>query len=49
MCRQNQLWGCCLMAFGFGILIGLWLESGFLCVCLGFALMICGVCITRRK
>lgn len=49
MCRQNQLFGCSLMAFGFGILIGMWLESGFLCGCLGIGLLICGLSMTRRK
>ena len=28
MCRQNQLFGFCLMAFGLGVLVGLGLEGG---------------------
>ncbi len=49
MCRQNQLFGCALMAFGLGVLIGLWLEQGFVCACLGFGLLIFGFCIVRKK
>ena len=29
MCRRNQVCGCVLIAFGFGLLVGLCLESGF--------------------
>lgn len=49
MCRQNQLLGCALMAFGLGVLIGLWLEGGFFCSCIGFGLLIFGFCVLRRK
>ena len=49
MRRQKQLWGGVLMAFGFGILVGTWLTSGFWCHCLGIALMLCGLCVCRRK
>ena len=35
MCRRNQMWGCCLIAFGLGLLIGLCLESSFICGCIG--------------
>lgn len=49
MCRQNQLWGCMLIAFGVGILIGLWLEGGFLCGCLGLGLLVLGLCVARKK
>lgn len=49
MCRQNQLWGCVLMAFGLGVLVGLWLEKGFVCGCLGLGLMIFGFCVMKRK
>ncbi len=48
MCRRNQLWGWLLMAFGFGLLLGLWLEGGFFCHCFGFGSMIVGFCICRR-
>jgi len=49
MCRHNQLWGCTLLAFGLGVLVGLWIESGFLAHCFGFAMIILGWCIARKK
>lgn len=49
MCRQNQLWGCVLLAFGLGLLFGLWLNSGFLAHCIGFGLMICGCAVMKKK
>ena len=35
MCRRNQLLGCALLAFGFGLLVGTWLESGLFCCLFG--------------
>ncbi len=49
MCRQNQLWGCALLTFGLGVLIGTWLHSGFICHILGFALIFLGLGFVRRK
>ena len=49
MCRQNQLWGCVLMAFGLGVLIGMWLESGFLCYLFGIGLLVLGAGMAKRK
>ena len=49
MCRHNQLWGCTLMAFGLGVLIGLWLESGFFCVCFGLGLIFTGFCVCGKN
>ncbi len=49
MCRQNQLWGCVIMAFGLGLLLGLCLDGGFICGCLGFGLLIAGACVLRKK
>ena len=49
MCRYYQLWGSILVAFGFGILIGIWIEGGFFSHCLGFLLMIIGFGIGRKK
>lgn len=49
MCRQNQLWGCVLLAFGLGVLIGLWIESGFLAHCFGFAVIFVGCGVIRRR
>ena len=49
MCRQNQLWGFVLIAFGAGVLIGTWLEGGFLCHCFGFGPIVGGLGILRKK
>ncbi len=49
MCRQNQLWGFLILAFGFGVLVGLWLESGFLQYCFAFGLLLIGFNMLRRK
>lgn len=49
MCRQNQLYGGCLLAFGLGVLIGTWLTSGLLCHLIGFGLIVLGFCIIRRR
>ena len=49
MCRYNQLWGCVMMAFGLGILIGTWLEGGFLCHCFGFGVIVVGVGVMKKK
>ena len=42
MCRRNQLLGCGMSAFGLGLVIGIWLEGGFLPCCLGLGLMLFG-------
>lgn len=49
MCRQNQVMGFCLIAFGLGILVGLGLEGGFLCWCLGIGLILSGICGLGKK
>lgn len=49
MCRQNQLWGLLTIAFGLGILVGLWLESGFFPYCIALGLLFLGYNIVRRK
>ena len=49
MCRQNQLWGWMLIAFGAGLLTGLCLDGGFLCTCLGLGFGILGLCILRKR
>lgn len=49
MCRQNHLWGCVLMAFGLGVLIGTWLDGGFFCNCFGFVTIIVGCGVIRKK
>lgn len=49
MFRTNQLCGCAVLAFGIGLLIGLWVESAFWghCFCIGF-LLIGGNLLCRR-
>lgn len=49
MCRYHQLWGCCLIAFGAGILLGAWLEGEFLRNCLGICLTAAGIMLIRRQ
>lgn len=49
MCRFNQLWGFALIAFGLGVLIGLWLEGGFFCGCFGVFMMILGLCVSKSR
>ena len=49
MCRQNQLYGSCLLAFGLGVLIGTWLTSGLLCHLIGFGLIALGILVIRRR
>lgn len=48
MCRQNQLWGWILVAFGVGVLFGSWLESGFFVCCLGLGAIVLGISTLRR-
>ena len=48
MCRQNQMWGAAVLAFGFGILVGTWLQSGFFCHLAGFGLIGLGFAVLRR-
>ncbi len=49
MCHKHIFWGGALVAFGAGLLIGLWLEGGFFCHCFSLALIIAGGCMCRRK
>lgn len=49
MCRRNHLLGCCVLAFGLGVLVGLSLESGFFCFCGAIGLIIFGMCLLRQK
>lgn len=49
MCRRNQLCGCCMIAFGLGLLIGLSLESSFICGCLGVGAVVAGFFSLHRK
>lgn len=49
MCRKNYLHGCCVAAFGFGLILGRCLESGLLCWIGGFALLVLGFCVMGKK
>lgn len=49
MCRHNQLWGFAAISFGLGVLIGTWIESGFLTGCLGLGLVLVGFGFLRKK
>ncbi|MBO5078771.1 MAG: hypothetical protein J6B67_03700 [Oscillospiraceae bacterium] len=48
MCRQNQLWGCVLIAFGVGVLVGTWLEGGFLCTCFALGVAVLGIGVMHK-
>ena len=48
MCRQNQLWGIALIAFGAGVLLGIWLEGGFLPTCFALGIGFVGIGFVRR-
>lgn len=49
MCRQNQLFGWILIAFGIGLLIGVGLESGFWTCVLALASVILGFWVMKKK
>lgn len=49
MCRQNQLLGCILAAFGVGVLIGTWISGNFLCHCLGIGTLLGGISMICKK
>lgn len=49
MCRYQQLWGAVMVAFGIGLLVGMWLQGGFLSHCLGFGVIVIGFGVFRRK
>lgn len=49
MCRRNQILGCSMLACGLGILIGSYVETGFLTLVLGFGIIAGGFWILCRK
>ena len=49
MCRRNQLFGCAIVTFGLGVLVGTWLESGLFCHLFGLLAVFCGISVCRRK
>lgn len=48
MCRQNSLYGGCLLAFGLGVLVGTWLKSGLVCHLFGITLIVLGFFVIRK-
>lgn len=49
VCRKNQLCGAVLIAFGFGLLVGICLESTFFTCCMGIAIMGLGFWCCGKK
>lgn len=49
MCRQNQLRGCCSLAFGIGLMIGCFIETGFWCCILGLGAVTLGLLQLTKK
>ena len=49
MCRKNELCGFALVTFGFGLLVGLCLDSGFICSCIGLGFIVLGFWCAKRK
>ena len=49
MCRRNHLCGCALIAFGLGVLIGSFLESGFFCFVMAVVIMGLGCWCMGKK
>lgn len=49
MYRPNCLWGWILIAFGAGVLIGLWIEGGFLAHCFAIAVILCGCGVWKKR
>jgi hypothetical protein len=49
MCRRNQLLGCCLFAFGLGLILGYGIGSWFWCFWGGIALLFFGLCTIKRR
>ena len=49
MYRKNYLHGCCLAAFGLGLLVGHCLESWILCCGGGAALFLLGLCVIGKR
>ena len=41
--------GCCAAFLGLGVLFGSGFESGLLCKCIAFGLILLGLCFIRQK
>ena len=49
MCRRNQLLGMALLAFGLGLWIGCWLETGLSRICFSVIAIVGGVLLLQKK
>ena len=49
VCRKNQLLGVALMAFGLGLLLATFFESGLFCGCLGFGVAAVGIVVLQKR
>lgn len=49
MHRKKYMWGYLCPAFGLGLLVGMWIESGFWAHCIGFGLLFYGVSQLCKK
>jgi hypothetical protein len=49
MHHRKYILGCLFAAFGFGFLIGMWVEGGFLAHCIGFGMLIFGISQVCKK
>lgn len=49
MCRKRYMQGCCLAAFGFGLVLGHCLESWLVCCMGGLGLVVLGFWVMRQK
>ena len=48
MCRKSDLLGTAIMALGAGLLVSLLFSSDFVLAIVGLALLLIGLCCTRR-
>mgnify|MGYP004471196057 CR=1 FL=1 len=48
MCKNTELIGSAVMACGAGLLLSLLFSSEFVLALLGIALLVAGLCLTRR-
>lgn len=49
MCRFHQLWACIMIAFGFGVWVGLWLEGGVFCFGFGLVMILIGCWLLKGR
>ena len=49
MCRKKQLHGWCAVCFGFGLMVGHWVDAWFYCGFGGLALVILGFTMMSKR